>query len=267
MLNHYKGQKIPALAAIMQEDAITYSVLCKILTEVCTDIYTDGEGIIIAYSAPPYPVWVWCRENTPRAVAEICRCLKANFPLEQGYVIILGDSLRQALAEEDDVFAAAEEKMGLLSYRLDTLSEAPPACDGTLHLVGQEEIEALIPHWIAMRVEMEGITITKDHARTTMTRMVGENSLFAWKNEVGETVALCARGDQPPYSKVTSVYTLPAHRRKGYCHNLVYSVTKQMLSDGFIPILYTDADYVASNACYQKIGYRQIGRLTSMQYK
>lgn len=267
MLHHYENQCMPALAALMEADAITYSVLYKILTGVCTDIYTDGEGIVIAYSAPPYPIWVWCREESSRAVAEVCRCLKANFPLEQGYVIILSDSLRQALADLDDGFAGAEEKMGLLSYRLDALAEVPPACDGTMQLVGQEEIEALIPHWIAMRVEMEGKTITEDHARTTMTRMAGEKCLFAWKNDAGETVALCARGDQPPYSKVTSVYTLPEHRRRGYCQNLVYAVTKRMLRDGFIPILYTDADYAASNACYQKIGYRQIGRLTSIRHK
>ena len=94
--------------------------------------------------------------------------------------------------------------------------------------------------------------------------MLGEKALFAWRKDSGEIVSLTARGDQPPYSKITSVYTLPQHRRKGYAINLVYAVTETILADGLIPILYTDAGYAASNACYQKIGYQQVGSLCSI---
>lgn len=266
MLNHYENQCMPALVKLLDGDVITYSVLRKILSGVCTDIYTDGEGFIIAYSAPPYPVWVWCRnEEDADAVRQITRCLKTQFPLEQGFEVILSYELRWKLAEEDGYFAAAREKMGLLSYRLDTLAPEPPRCEGDMRLVSPQELEALIPHWIAMHVEMEGRQIPPERAMETMTRMAGEKRLFAWCDAAGDIVALCARADQMPYGKVTSVYTLPEHRRRGYCRNLVYRVTKQMLDDGFTPILYTDAAYAASNACYQKIGYRQIGRLTSME--
>jgi len=36
------------------------------------------------------------------------------------------------------------------------------------------------------------------------------------------------------------------------------------LDDGLIPILYTNGDYVASNDCYKKIGYVQVGKLVDV---
>ena len=33
---------------------------------------------------------------------------------------------------------------------------------------------------------------------------------------------------------------------------------------GYVPMLYTDADYVASNACYEKIGYILRGKLCTI---
>ena len=60
------------------------------------------------------------------------------------------------------------------------------------------------------------------------------------------------------------VYTRPAFRRKHYAENLVYQVTKLAMDGGYVPMLYTDADYAASNACYEKIGYVLRGKLCTI---
>lgn len=60
------------------------------------------------------------------------------------------------------------------------------------------------------------------------------------------------------------VYTREEHRRKHYAEQLVYQVTKMVQDAGYMPMLYTDADYVASNACYEKIGYILRGKLCTI---
>lgn len=265
MLQHYRDQACPALADLMQGESITYSVLIRILQGECTDIFTDHESVIVCYSSAPWPVWVWCRDSEDRtAVMEIARCLKAHFPLEQGYDIILSYALLEKLRDTDEYFRNAKDGMGLLSYRLDAINEIEYPCQGSMGLVREEEISGLIGIWQDMHMEMEGRSFTLEHCEQSIRRCVEEKSLFAWRNDVGEIVALTRRGDQTPYSKITSVYTLPEHRRKGYAINLVHGVTETILADSLIPILYTDAGYAASNACYQKIGYRQVGSLTSI---
>ena len=66
------------------------------------------------------------------------------------------------------------------------------------------------------------------------------------------------------FAPISSVYTFPDERRKHYAQNLVYQVTRKASETGYIPILYTDADYQASNACYEKIGYILRGKLCTV---
>ena len=46
--------------------------------------------------------------------------------------------------------------------------------------------------------------------------------------------------------------------------DLVYQVTKIVEDAGYTPMLYTNADYAASNACYEKIGYVLRGKLCTL---
>ena len=63
---------------------------------------------------------------------------------------------------------------------------------------------------------------------------------------------------------VTHVYT-PVHaRRMGYAGNLVYAVAKAQLEQGRTPMLYTDANYAASNTCYTQIGFTLQGELKTL---
>ena len=73
------------------------------------------------------------------------------------------------------------------------------------------------------------------------------------------TSALCG-----VFTSKDEVYTQKAHRRKHYAENLVYQVTKIVEDAGYTPMLYTNADYVASNACYEKIGYVLRGKLCTL---
>ena len=265
MLHHYKNRSYPALAELIQEDAITYSVLLKILRDTCCDILTDHRNVVVCYSNPPYPVWVWCRDaRDGGAVMEIAYALKEQLPLDTVRCCIMPEILARKLEEADPYFRDVKPGMGLLSYRLDRILPLVHSCDGGMSLVEEGDIPGLLGHWHDMHMEMEGMDQTPEHCLATLTRMVENKSLFAWRTEAG-IVALTGRGDQEHYSKITSVYTLPRHRRKGYAINLVHGVTESILADGLIPILYTDAAYGASNDCYRKIGYEQVGSLVSIQ--
>ena len=56
-LLHLKNASNIELSKQLEGD-ITYSVLFRILQNDCTDIFYN-EGVIICYSNPPYPIWVW----------------------------------------------------------------------------------------------------------------------------------------------------------------------------------------------------------------
>lgn len=266
MLHHDQNQACPEASNLLKQDAITYSVLIKILQGECAHIFTDMKNSIVCHSGSPWPVWTWCRDVEDReAVAQIAGCLKENFPVEQDFDCILSYALLEKLRETDAYFQTVNRGMGLLSYRLDHLRDINHSCGGSMGFVREGDIPSLIGVWQDMHMEMEGRSFTPEHCERSIRRRVEEKSLFAWRNDAGNIVALTGRGDQEGYGKITSVYTLPEYRRKGYAINLVHGVTKTILQDGLIPILYTNADYAASNACYQKIGYTLVGQLTSIR--
>ena len=49
-----------------------------------------------------------------------------------------------------------------------------------------------------------------------------------------------------------------------FAEHLVYQVTMMAKEEGYTPMLYTNADYTASNSCYEKIGYVLQGKLCTI---
>ena len=265
-LKHYQNQNVAEDVALLQnDDAITFSVLVTILQGNCVHTYTNHESVIICHSMPPYPVWIWCKDITnTEDIKSIAACLKKEFPLEEGHTYNIGYELLEALKKVDTDFETVEIKTNLLSYRLDNIKEINFSCDGERGLIEEAELEYATKLWHDLCLEMQGIDHDEEFCRNKIVRHIEGKNLHCWRNAVGEIVALTDRGDNETYSKIGAVYTLPQHRRKGYAINLVSAVTRDILKDNLVPILYTDADYGASNSCYKNIGYEQVGSLCTV---
>ena len=265
-LAHYQNTSVPQDASLLGDDIVTFSVLAAILQTPCTDIYTNHKSVILCYSTAPYPVWVWCKDlQNSEDVALIAQCLKENFPFEKGFYWNIEERLLQKLQGVDLYFADVQKGMQLLSYRLDTLNTIDRPIDGHIAIATQEDIPVLCKLWHDMHFEMEGFTFTDEQCLTEVQNYVGKNAFYVVKEDFGNILATAIRWDDEHYCKVSAVYTLPEHRRKGYAINLVHHVAKDIMKDGKTPILYTDASYGASNECYQKIGFQQVGSLVAVK--
>lgn len=265
-LEHYQNQSVAEGVSLLQnDDIITFSVLASILQGNCASTYTNHKSIVICHSTSPFPVWVWCKDVTnAEDIKSIAACLKEAFPLEAGFTYNIGYDTMNYLKEVDSYFTNSEIKMNLLSYRLDDIKEIDYPCDGRMEPVRAEDEDYLVKLWHDLCLEMEGTNHDEEHCRNRIKRHLNDKTLFSWRNDANEIVALTSRGDVDKYSKISAVYTLPEHRRKGYAINLVRTVTQMILNDNLVPILYTNADYGASNSCYKKIGYEQVGSLCTV---
>ena len=249
------------------EGDVSFSVLYNIIGGECDHIFTDGEEVIICHSNPPYPVWAWCKDiENAKNIEAIGKCIKENFPLTE-YDIVIEERLMEKLSEADEYFGGYKVKTRLLSYILDKVNDIDRACDGRMEMAEYGDLETLAHIRKASAFEMEGFDLNLDDCREDVGYMIEDGNLFVWRNDDGEIVATASRGATGKFGKVSSVYTLPQHRRRGYAINLVKGVTELMLDEGLIPTLYTDGEYSASNECYKKIGYRQVGKLIIVNKK
>ena len=264
-LVHYKNSSNIDLLRLI-EGNITFSVLYRILQNNCTDIFTNNESIIICYSNAPNPIWVWCKdsknENNINLIAE---CIKSNYPLEDNFNIIMSHEVLEQLKKKDDYFKNTSLKMELLSYQLDFINNINYTCDGYFELAKIEELDQIAHIFKDMHYEMEGFVFEIAECRQKALLHINQNRLYTWKNKNGEIVAITSKNIVNDKGSINCVYTLPNQRRKGYAINLVHVVSKELLSNNITPILYTNGDYIASNECYKKIGFKQVGRICNIQ--
>ena len=263
-LKHYENESVEEDIPLLKEEEITYSVLISILRRPCAHVYTNHESVIICYSSAPYPVWIWCKDAQKEDVKRIADCLKNEFPIEEGYRYNLSCELLDELKEEDEYFASIPVKMSLLSYRLSFIRPFLKKCEGELTTPQLEDLDILAKYWHDATKEMEEFDFDYEHCMNTVLKKIEDGSMYVWVNDDKKIVALCNYDNEGEYCKISGVYTLPDERRKGYALNLVKEVTQNILDEDLIPILYTNANFEASNACYKKIGYKSVGRLCTV---
>lgn len=260
--DYYEWQEDIIDPNVLGEDELTFSVLKSIVNHKSSKVFTDGRNVIICYSCSPFPVWVWVGpEVSPEQLHSVAECLVEEFPAAEGYTFNLSYELLEKLKTVNTVLENLTVKINMLTYRCDNVRKPDKYCDGKARLAADGEVE-LLSHWIQEGAyEIEQLEPTLEECRRRAEEKIAAGELFVWENGNGELVAMAIEDDEERYSKVTSVYTLPAERRKGYGLHLVHRITEEIRKKGNVPILYTDADYPASNECYKKIGYVQVGSL------
>ncbi len=263
MLQRYDNCAVDAVRHLVAGD-IAYSVLYKILGGVCSCTYTDGESVIICHSTMPYPVWVWCRDpKDPEMARQVGEILKSAFPPRDTYNVILPATLLAEMGKRDPYFVGVPVKMELYSYMLSRLNPAPKQVEGEMEVAREEDITLLSVLWQEMSYEMEGFRLTMETCRQRMETELATGNFYVWRKG-GEIVATAKVEYDGDYGRVGAVYTIPHHRRRGYAIHLVHDLTAKILEAGKTPILYTDGGYAASNTCYQKLGYQEVGRLVNI---
>lgn len=264
-VQHYKFTSKPELVNIIDE-SVTFAILKKILHYNCTDIFTNHQSFVICYSNAPYPIWVWCKQpydaNDIQTIADV---LKVEFWDKGDYRFIISEDLLQEIAKIHHVFAKMHQNMQLFSYELRQINAINYQCDGHMRRPKPTEIDTLAMHYHNASIEMEGHDFSMEDCKKIITGYIQNDELFVWVDDNDEIVATVNKILDGNYAKIGFVYTLPAHRRRGYAINLVHNVSQMLLDDGLIPILYTNGGYVASNECYKKIGYVQVGKLVDVE--
>lgn len=251
---------------LLEEDRYTFAVLSRILPGPCSVTLTDHERFILCHSVSPYPVWLW----TPDSLSDpekqrAWEIANSTCPIAEGFRY----NLKYDLA---DFFSAKAREQGVRvristnMFAYDCPAPIAPACpaEGHLYRCTEADIDTVASMILEFRESIGDARFDLPTCRQIAANHIARHFYF-WKNPEGEPVACCSYHPNGNLASVGSVYTVPAHRRKHYAQQMVYEVTRIIADSGLTPMLYTDADYAASNACYEKIGYVLRGKLCTIQ--
>ena len=253
--------------ALLSRDRFTFDVMARNLSSDCRLILSDHENVVLCYSIPPFPIWIWTVDHCDESVKlKVWDLLKANDLLIPGCRFNVKHDLADWMiqkAVEDGISVVIEKN--LMAY--ECTSPIKPSCetDGYLYRVQEADAEELTKLRMAFHAELRYDEQDEaSYRQKSKEQLENHVPIFFWKNGEDKTVACSQYTTSDRSANIGLVYTLPEERKKHYASMMVYQITKMALDEGFTPMLYTDADYIASNACYQKIGYEFRGDLCTV---
>ena len=261
-MKSYLGQALPELAELLGEDVCTFSMLSRIIRGKCTKTVTDHARVIMCLSVRPFPVWVWVAPDADQEeLLRVRDVLLAEFPPEE-HSYNVGLPLARVLLDSDP---SLRETVGLMAYHCHETIPPRKKPGGSASLVTEDEADLAAAWYRLMHKECAlNEDIPLDAAREVVRDYVARGAMLFWRDESGAPMAMCGVDEDDASAYVTHVYT-PIHaRRKGYAGNLVYAAAKEKLAQGKTPMLYTDANYAASNTCYTQIGFQLQGELKTI---
>ena len=251
---------------ILDEDRYTFFVLRRIIGGTCRLLLTDHERLIICFTDNPFPIWIWTPNDASEAEMEKAYQIASEHSLLNGAYRF---NLKYDLAKFFIDRAAADGKslsvcMNMLAYDCRNPVKPTMIADGSIHRCGIEDLDELVDFIDLFQKEVGIDQKDRDGYRMDAEAFINAGNTFFWKNEKGNHVASCKFAPDGNMASINLVFTRPEFRRKHYARNLVYQVTKLAMDAGYVPMLYTDADYAVSNACYEKIGYVVRGKLCTI---
>lgn len=251
---------------LLENDKYTFFVLGHIMGGGCDLLLTDHEKLIICFSSNPYPVWIWTPDGAPEEEKKRAyEIVRENGLLTNSHTFNLKYDLADYFISRSAKGAAVLSiKTNMFAYDCPDLKEPHIRADGEIHRCAPEDMDELV-EFIEFFHKETGIDQDSLEAyRRKAEEAVRSGSNFIWRNKEGKSVSVCSIRPKDDLASIGLVYTHEEYRRRHYAENLVYQVSKMAKDAGYMPMLYTDADYAASNACYEKIGYVLRGKLCTI---
>ncbi len=248
---------------LLENDKYTFFVLSRIMGGNCELLLTDHERLIVCFSCSPFPVWIWTADGADEDDMERAYQLAKNHSLLDGEHRF---NLKYDLAHYFIKRAAVDNKKLSIStnmYAYDCRKLIMPTviADGSIHHCTDDDVDELVNFLDSFHKELEIDQTDRGNYRLQAEAHINTGNMYFWKDSQGNNVASSKFTPNGNMASIGLVFTRPEFRRKHYAENLVYHVTKLAMDAGYAPMLYTDADYSASNACYTKIGYVLKGKL------
>ena len=251
---------------LLENDKYTFFVLRRIIDVPCKLLLSDHERLIICFSNEPFPIWIWTADDATEEEKE------------RAYQIVVENNLMDKAHtfnvkyELSDYFIKRASKDGislsvttnLFAYDCPKPIKPDKFVEGEICKCKMKDKEELADFVEMFHEETRIDHMDRKGCLEYAEYIINEGKTFFWQDSKGNHVASCNYKTKGGLASIGLVFTRPEYRRKHFADNLVYLVTKMAEEEGSIPMLYTDADYIASNACYEKIGYVLRGKLCTI---
>ncbi len=215
----------------------------------------EGRIVGVASRTHPYRLLFYAPPEVAAAVAEDLARAGHEPPGVHGPAPS-ADAFANAWCEPRGLQARRDKD--LRAFLLDAVIPAPPT-PGGMRPASEADLP-LAESWYRAFEEEAMPGAPGNPPEEVARRNVRSGRLFLWEVGGRPVAQAAASGSTPNGVRVGSVYTPPAHRRRGYATALVGALSERLLAQGKrCCYLFTDLANPISNSIYPKVGYRPVG--------
>ena len=248
-------------------DEIIYNLFYVIRSGENAFIVTDDRSYILAQSNPNTPIWIYCNNKMDHtSECELVRLLCERSELNNNvHIVAQAERIANVFEQVADIMGIQfEEYMPMSVYachQVNIINEEGERVMPNAQYVKQIAELAIQQTWDAEHIELAYVD-----AFGFAEGNKDSKNLFLWKNENIVAMARVAHKNEK-YARINTVVTERSQRGKGYARMLVGSISKDLLNEGIIPMLYADTNNPSSNSAYLKIGFEKVGEIVEFQIK
>lgn len=230
---------------------------------------TDEKSFLMGQSSEKFPMWVWIHDDAGKeAYLEMEEMIAGRLELNPQLKIVADaekmEKIVQRISAKKKVTYKSEVPM--VVYRCDEVVNTKQA-SGHVILSNESHRNILEKFITGMVWDLEKRPMREGEAEGFAKDVAGADNLYLWEDD-GTVVAMAMIVHRTKeFARINTVYTDSAHRGKGYAGMLVGEITKKIIDENCIPMLYTEQDNVCSNAVYKRIGYHVCGELTQFCFE
>ncbi len=245
-----------------QKDKYKFNIIYKNLKSPELELFSDEENYLICRGKKSLPTWIWTKDNFDRAIiGEIEELIEMYLTDNEKDKFTCKKELYDLLVSRGFKYINKNDyfEMGFLICH-QTIK--PKECDGVLSKAIEEDKDTIAKYWYNDNIEMNGADpISMEQAAQDAEDFINDEKFHVLRNPEGKIVCMVSYGIVENQARLNHVYTPPEERKKGYAANLIYLLTNKLLSQGLVPVLYTDYNYIPSNRAYINAGYEDTGIL------
>ena len=245
---------------VFQKSIIDYNIMLKIIEDDKAIIVQSGQELLAIKSANT-PTWMWIWIDPDRSETERKELIdelaayetESHFETIWGYEEIVNDfvaiislkiGVQYKINPGMNVYYCPSILIDTFKYKLVKADTKHIDVVSRIYHESHEEMESANANDVALNLIRNGCVYL----------LIANNEYVSMAN-----VKHISMG----YARINAVYTPIKLRCNGYATDLIAQLSKNLLDDNLIPVLYTEIDNLASNKVYRKVGYINTGRIVN----
>ena len=247
-----------------KEELIRFSMFYGICVAKDSFIVTNNNNVIIGQERLSAPLWIYIKNDlSVNERDEVIKIICERIVLNPTLNVDGEEKYLNSILNEISIISEVSLEISLPknSYFCKNPIKPKVIC-GYISKASDEDLETLS---IFSRDNWEDIgfgILSKEQANKLAEKKLANFDFKVWRNEKDKVVAMATVHKYGKVALIDGVFADRNERNKGYAKLLMYRITKDLLNEGIMPMLYADRRKSVPNHLYQSIGYEYCGEIT-----